>query len=922
MDDWSLVSPLAIQIDGAGQVWHAGRVNAVLQFGTETSLLVGADQGGVWRVTSLGEATAFSDAWDNPNVLCLAAGPDASHHAYAGCDLQQGEGALWMSDPNATEPLSSWRRIALPAQTRGVKRILVLRGVRRIVLATQRGLWVSAIPPRSDALRYSWSRVGDGLPLLGSDTHVEVAEGPAERVVAAIGGFGMFLGDWEAGSLRMRAATLPASVSAAQIQRSSICACAANRRMMWAVSGNDGISALLASTDGGASWQSLKTQVIGQPPGTTVAQQAGDSGWHNQCIAVSPVSSSTVALGWRVGGPFVSQDGGHSWQKFDQTDPALHGDLNALVFSPQGSRLFIGSDGGVVSAEVVNGPASQPFLRGFASLFNRKLATLQFSGWPSRSAWASGSVDDSFAAGGLQDNGNVFMRWRDRSAWRQVGDSDGQLTLLLGSGDLLFSNTSDRTHATLASWNGSAMSERGVVPLRSASGSLDASGLTGEGSPRELFVVAVRAPALNSLQAPPAPIRAVAGVGSRLFGLFGDALGTIGHHWEALGTLSLASGEFITAVASHDGVSIFAGCNTGRIVRFAARGGPQSAAGTVSGGIVRRLLVDASAGSGLRGFGSTDQAILQLAPAAAAWTVLGPVTPSAETIFDLAVDWTDAPPRLFAATDGRVFSSVDGRQWADESRGLPKTPHGATLQIAGGRVFLGTFGRSLWSASLLKSWSPEEDLGGVLGSAPGACSWGPGRVDAFYRGANNHLWHRWFDGGWHAEEDLGGGLGSAPAACSWGPGRVDIFYRGGNGHLWHRWFDGGWQAEEDLGGGLRSAPAACTWGPGRVDTFYRGGNNHLWHRWFDGGWHAEEDLGGVLNSAPAACTWGAGRVDTFYCGQRSQLVSRSFDGHWRIEQDLGGVLTEAPAACAWRPRRMDIFYRGQNQHLWHRAFPV
>jgi hypothetical protein len=61
-------------------------------------------------------------------------------------------------------------------------------------------------------------------------------------------------------------------------------------------------------------------------------------------------------------------------------------------------------------------------------------------------------------------------------------------------------------------------------------------------------------------------------------------------------------------------------------------------------------------------------------------------------------------------------------------------------------------------------------------------------VDVFYRGENNHLWHRWFDGGWHVEEDLGGVLNESPASCSWGPERIDTFYEGQNQHLWHRWF--------------------------------------------------------------------------------------------------------------------------------------
>ena len=44
-------------------------------------------------------------------------------------------------------------------------------------------------------------------------------------------------------------------------------------------------------------------------------------------------------------------------------------------------------------------------------------------------------------------------------------------------------------------------------------------------------------------------------------------------------------------------------------------------------------------------------------------------------------------------------------------------------------------------------------------------------------------------------ENLGGMLTSAPAACSWGEGRLDVFARGIEGNLWHKWYGpGGWSA--------------------------------------------------------------------------------------------------------------------------------
>jgi hypothetical protein len=281
------------------------------------------------------------------------------------------------------------------------------------------------------------------------------------------------------------------------------------------------------------------------------------------------------------------------------------------------------------------------------------------------------------------------------------------------------------------------------------------------------------------------------------------------------------------------------------------------------------------------------------------------------------------------ASDGVYYYEVNGRfrrtqaSWhADEDlKGVLTTaPAACTWGPCRLDIFYRGQNNHLWHRWFDGGWHAEEDLGGVLSEAPGACTWGPGRVDIFYRGQNNHLWHRWFEGNWQTEEDLGGVLTSAPAACTWGPGRVDIFYRGQNNHLWHRWFEEGWQAEEDLGGVLTSAPAACTWGHGRIDIFYRGQNNHLWHRWFDGGWHAEEDLGGVLTSAPAACTWGPGRVDIFYRGQNNHLWHRWFEGSWQPEEDLGGTLTDMPGACTWGPGRIDILNRGENQHLWHKWF--
>lgn len=228
-------------------------------------------------------------------------------------------------------------------------------------------------------------------------------------------------------------------------------------------------------------------------------------------------------------------------------------------------------------------------------------------------------------------------------------------------------------------------------------------------------------------------------------------------------------------------------------------------------------------------------------------------------------------------------------------------------------------------------WTNWEDLGGILTSSPAVASWGLNRLDCFYRGQNNHLWHRWYDGHWSNEQDLGGFLNSDPAVASWEPNRLDIFYKGPNNTMLHRWWDGhAWNnGDDDLGGNLVSGPAVASWGPNRLDCFYVGPGNTMWHRAYDGGWKDEEDLGGGLIDRPAAASWGPNRLDCFYTGPQFTMVHRWWDGNaWSGEEDLGGALAAGPAVASWgppgppwAPGRLDCFYRGDNDHMLHRWFP-
>lgn len=235
----------------------------------------------------------------------------------------------------------------------------------------------------------------------------------------------------------------------------------------------------------------------------------------------------------------------------------------------------------------------------------------------------------------------------------------------------------------------------------------------------------------------------------------------------------------------------------------------------------------------------------------------------------------------------------------------------------------------LWNEISLKFVSHWEALSGTLASGPEAASWGPNRLDAFMRGTDNALWHRYWDGnGWQWER-LGGVISAEPGAVSTAAvtpntGRIDVFVRGQEMALWHRVFDGsGWGPWEYLGGVLGSGPAVSSSNPGQLDVFVRGSDGALWHRAYgSNGWAQWLPVGGkaIFTEKPAAVSAG-GHTDVFVRGTDQALWHCSFDGtscgNW---QTLGGPILNGPGASTWGSARLDVFVRGSDSHLWHRWF--
>ncbi|MFI5282546.1 MAG: glycosyl hydrolase family 18 protein [Candidatus Dormibacterales bacterium] len=222
------------------------------------------------------------------------------------------------------------------------------------------------------------------------------------------------------------------------------------------------------------------------------------------------------------------------------------------------------------------------------------------------------------------------------------------------------------------------------------------------------------------------------------------------------------------------------------------------------------------------------------------------------------------------------------------------------------------------------AWSAWESLGGVIEGGPYAVAQSATQIDVVVRGSDNRLWHRSSNGSsWAAWESLGGAMNADPSIVSWGPNRLDVFVRGVDNGLWHRASDSGmWGAWESLGGKLIAAPKPSSWGVGRLDVFARGTDNGLWQRTWNGtSWVQWKSVGGVVNSDPSPISTATNRIDVLVrASADNSLWQASWNGTAWTWASLGGVLISNPVATSCAAGHLDVFVISTDYAIWQRGF--
>ena len=759
---WALANPLGILISEAADAWQSGHVNDVLNL-ANGALLAASETGGVWLINENGTTLPLSDDWQNPDINCLAQGPDGEHHIFAGGT----NGLIRETNLGEALPLLAWQEVTnpLPSEAGDVKRLLVIPRLRRLIAACKGGLYWSVIPataPKRGCLMpfgkqpprapYNWKRaIMDGAS--SKQGYWDAAIGSTgknqnrialedRRVITIVAGSflsgGLFVGQWhDTDDLVLRPATVhnPDGTDATALfalmgGTCAVSSCETSPSVVYATcsfrAATGRLFRVLRSGDGGQTWGIGKGFVSNLED--DLWNVAGEQGrdWNN-CIAASPTFTNLVALGW--GAVFISADSGESWNQV-QDDNHLHADIHSVRFAPEGADwakdLYVGSDGGVARIDM------DQYLKGAPAFsqsnYNRFLPTLQCYSTLIRQFWgtlaASPAVTDLIATGS-QDNSNLYCVASSAAPtpWTNMDGGDGGWTAFLNGGELLHNVMGEPVTISSFDASGRPVASAPIWINQPVGLPSEMKGPVGERVKNPTFqnelgksLVAVASP--NNHQ---------------VFGLFADDASALLYHWGFLG--AIPEGETITALGSFSGRTIHLGTygkmyaldtKSGKVTELTVAVIPKDPSAKLVMGSINRIVYfsESEAFASLNGVSETVQIfspstgfssmvttsyyVLRLAQST--WTITSGNGLPNEAMYGLeAVQLPSSrfSRALFVSLNRGVYiSREEGNAWEEASLNLPRMPHGGDLRFVSfattpdAFLYLGTFGRSVWRAKL------------------------------------------------------------------------------------------------------------------------------------------------------------------------------------------------------------------------------
>jgi uncharacterized protein (TIGR03437 family) len=711
---WTSIGSAPAKTNGETFPLSAGRIAALAVDPRNNDVVyVGTAAGGVWKTTNGGTTWApLTDTQPSSAIGALAIDRSKPDTVYAGTgektsysSVYDGAGILKSTDAGAT-----WTYIPGPfvgpvgSRTGGarISSLAVHPTNSQIVLATAgfnatfNGIW------RSSDAGATWTRVasqGGGNEVFFDST--------GANAFASMEGVGVFRST-DAGATWTSVSTgLPSS----GIGRIEIALSPSNAQVLYAgVTAGSGtaLQGFYTTVDGGAHW----TQLASTP--NYCAPQCG----YDHFVTIHPTDPKTVFVGGadRAGSTgdgsggtgglskiFRSTDSGVTWTEVSQgpNGIGLHPDLHIGVFTADGSKLFIGHDGGVNST-------TTPLAAGVNwTDLNATFATTQY--YPGISIHPT---DINIAIAGTQDNGT--QRYTGQAQWSEVTCGDGGWTAIDPSNP-------NNVYATCQE----------ISINKSTTG-----GAAGSFAPAQKGM-----PAKERGQFIPPFVIDPTTPSNLYFGTYRVWQSTDGAgNWTAI-SQDLggdgASNVSTIAVSPSDSNTVYAGTGNGLVFVTSNAGAGASATWTSrSTGLPSRYVTQVTVNpktatsiyatfSGFKFGSDTAGHVFRSTDGGTSWSdISGTGTGALPNVpaNDLVVD-PDVAGTLYLATDVGVFVSAnDGGAWTPLGSGLPRVPVTALRMHRPTRILrASTYGRSMWDLSVPVAGAPPTlPTLGVGGTVNGA----------------------------------------------------------------------------------------------------------------------------------------------------------------------------------------------------------
>lgn len=384
IDDWEFVGPQGMPVRGKSEI-YSGRITD-LDFKSTTGIRVGAANGGLWQFDG-GAPFPIADLVNPLTVGSFDTSPADDGRIALGTgepDIRGGSG-FWLT----TDGGSNWVQVATTTTPAEVYRLRFSPWKDNEVHAA-----TSAGHYRSDTSGSSWTR-----KRAARCTDIAFDPDATGDAYAAFFGSGIFkTGNSGDSWVKLTGTALPDSTV---IGRTSLAVAPSAPQQVWALIAEPTtpkqLTHLLKSTDGGATWTD-----VGLPSGFALS-----AGWYNQILSVHPMDPDTVLLGgvelWRT------TNGGNDWNQV----PGIHPDGHAIAWSSDGSKAWVGNDGGLYESTDGGATFTTP---------NNVLPITQYQ------SIDVCSLDPQLVIGGTQDNG--YNHTTNLVDWEVSQTGDGGRALL------------------------------------------------------------------------------------------------------------------------------------------------------------------------------------------------------------------------------------------------------------------------------------------------------------------------------------------------------------------------------------------------------------------------------------------------------------------------------------------------------------